>query len=77
MCFCKPILHLKNWTLPWRAVDSLNEAKLFCLFNLLKDLTYSNHFSVAVEEHCDRFSFVDVHALGGGKEAKGFELSLQ
>ena len=77
MCLCKSILHLENWSLPGRAVDSLNEAKLFCLLNLLKNLTFNSHFSFAVEEHCKRLSLVDVHALGGSKEAEGIELSLQ
>ena len=77
MCLCKSILHLKNWSLPWRAVGFLNEAKVFCLLNLLKDLTFDNCFSVTVEEHHDCFFLVDAHALGGGKEAEGIELSLQ
>ena len=77
MCLSKSILHLKNWSLPGRAVDSLNEAKVFCLLNLLKDLTFDSPFSFAVEEHCNRLSLVDAHALGGSKEAEGIELSLQ
>ena len=77
MCLCKSILHLNNWPLPGRAVDSLNEAKVFCLLNLLKDLTFDSHFSFAVEEHCNRLSLVDVHALGGSKKTEGIELSLQ
>ena len=77
MCLCKSILHLKSWSLPGRAVDFMNEAKVFCLLNLLKDLTFDSHFSFAVEEHRKRLSLVDVHALGGSKEAEGIELSLQ
>ena len=77
MRLCKSILHLKNWSLPGRAVDSLNEAKVFCLLNLLKDLTFDSHFFFAVEEHCNHLSLVDAHALGGSKEAEGIELSLQ
>ena len=77
MCLCKSILHLKNWPLPGRAVDSLNEAKIFCLLNLLKNLTFNSRISFAVEEHCNRLSLVDAHALGSSKEAEGIELSLQ
>ena len=77
MCLCKSILHLKNWSLPGRAVDSLNEAKIFGLLNLLKNLTFDSHLSFAVEEHCNHLSLVDAHALGGSKEAEGIELSLQ
>ena len=77
MCLCKPILHLKNWSLPGPAVDSLNEAKVFCLLNLLKALTFDSHFSFAVVEHCNCLSLVDAHALRGSKEAEGIELSLQ
>ena len=77
MRLCKSILHLKSWSLPGRAVDSLNEAKVFCLLNLLKDLTFDSRFSFAVEEHCNRLSLVDVHALGGSKEAEGIKLSFQ
>ena len=68
---------MKNWSLPWRAVNSLDKAKIFCLLNLLEDLTFDNHFPIAVEEHRDCLSLVDAHALGGGKEAEGIELSLQ
>ena len=77
MCLCKSISHLKNWSLPGREVDSLNEAKIFCLLNLLEDLTFDNHFPIAVEEHRDCLSLVDAHALGGSKETEGIELSLQ
>ena len=77
MCLCKSILHLKNWSLPGHAVDSLNEAKIFCLLNLLQILTFDSCFSFAIEEHCDHLSLVDAHALGGSKEAEGIELSLQ
>ena len=76
MCLCKFTLHLKNWSLPGRAVNSLNEAKVFCLLNLLKDLTFDGHSSFAVEEHCNHLSLVDAHALGGSKEAEGIELTL-
>ena len=77
MCLCKSILHLKNWPLPGRAVDSLNEAKIFCLLNFLQILTFSNRFSFAIEKHCDRLSLVDAHALRDSKETEGIELSLQ
>ena len=77
MCLCKSILHLKNRSLPGRAVDSLNEAKVFCLLNLLKDLTFDSHLSFAVEEHCNHLSLVDAHALGGSEEAEEIKLSLQ
>ena len=77
MCLCKSIFHLKNWPLPGRAVDSLNEAKIFRLLNFLPILTFDSHFSFATEKHCDRLSLVDVHALGGSKETEGIELLLQ
>ena len=77
MCLCKSILHLKNWPLPGLAVDSLNETKIFCLLNFLQILTFDSHFSLAVEDHWNRLSLVDVHALGGSTEAEGIELSLQ
>ena len=77
MCLCKSILHLKNWSLPGHAVDSLNEAKIFCLLNLLQILTFNSRFSFTIEEHCDHLSLVDAHALGGSKETEGIELLLQ
>ena len=77
MCLCKSVLHLKNWLLPGHAVDSLNEAKMFCLLNFLQILTFDNCFSFAIEKHCDRLSFVDAHALRNSKKTEGIELSLQ
>ena len=77
MCVCKSILHLKNWPLPGCAVDSLNEAKIFCLLNFLQILTFDHHVSFAIEENCDHLSLVDAHALEGSKETEGIELSLQ
>ena len=77
MCLYKSILHLKNWLLPGCAVDSLNEAKMFCLLNFLQILTFDRHVSFAIEKHCDRLSLVDVHAFGGSKETEGIKLSLQ
>ena len=55
----------------------MNEAKIFRLLNLLKNLTFDSRFSFAVEEHCNHLSLVNGHALGGSKEAEGVELSLQ
>ena len=77
MCFCKSILHLKSWPLPGCAVDSLDEAKIFCLLKFLQILTFDHRVSFAIEKNCERLSLVDVHALGGSKETEGIELSLQ
>ena len=77
MCLCKSIFHLKNWPLPGHAVDSLNEAKIFCLLNFLQILTFDRHVSFAIEKHCDCLSLVDAHTLGGSKETEGIKLSLQ
>ena len=76
MCLCKSILHLKNWSLPGHAVDSLNEAKIFCLLSFLQILTFDSCFSFTIEKHCDRLSLVDVHAPVGSKETEGIELML-
>ena len=77
MCLCKSILHLKNLPLPGHAVDSLNEAKIFCLLDFLQILTFDCRVSFAIEKHCDYLSLVDAHALGGSKETEGIELLLQ
>ena len=63
--------------LPEHAIDSLNEAKIFCLLNFLQILTFDCGVSFAIEEYCDRLSLVDAHALGGSKETEGIKISLQ
>ena len=65
-----------NWLLPGCAVDSLNEAKISFLLNLLQVLTFNCCVSLAVEKHGDHLSLVDAHALGGSKEAEGIKLFL-
>ena len=77
MCLGKSILHLKNWPLPGHAIDSLNEAKIFCLLSFLQILTFDSRFSFAIEKHCDCISLVDARAFRGSKETEGIELSLQ
>ena len=76
-CPSKSILHLTNWSLPGRAVDPLNEAKIFCLLNLLQLLTFHSRGAFAVEKHGNRLFLVDAHAFGGSKEAKRIKLALQ
>ena len=75
MCLRKSILHSTNWSLPGCAVDSLNEAKIFCLLNLLQILTFNCRVSYAIEKHGDHLSLVDAHAFGGSKDTEGIELS--